>query len=122
LIDLTLRFKQAIVVRADLKMSVGKIAAQVAHASVSSMEEARRRHPDWVEAWFETGQKKVVLKVATLEQLEQVVRICTVHGLPYAVIEDAGLTELPPGTRTTVGIGPAPENEIDRVTGSLPLL
>lgn len=101
---------------------MGKLAAQAAHAAVSSMEEARKRRPDWVDEWLRTGQKKVVLKVHTVDQLEQVAQQCLHRRLPHSVIEDAGLTELPPGTKTTVGIGPAPEEEIDMITGGLPLL
>lgn len=103
-------------------MGVGKLAAQVAHASVSSLEEARKRRSEWVEAWLETGQKKVVLKVTTIDQLVQLAHQCAINRLPHAMIEDAGLTQLPPGTKTALGIGPAPEDEVDKITGNLPLL
>ena len=38
------------------------------------------------------------------------------------LIEDAGHTEIPAGTKTVLGLGPAPSNIIDQVTGDLPLL
>ncbi len=41
--------------------------------------------------------------------------------VPKAMISDAGLTELAPGTTTCIGIGPAPASVIDQITGSLPL-
>lgn len=115
-------FKQVIIVRSDLKMSIGKTAVQVAHASVSALEECRRMYPAWVNVWMREGQKKIVLKVRDEQELYQIYRKAKNMDLPVAIIEDAGLTELEPGTPTTVGIGPAPAKEIDKITGSIPLL
>jgi PTH2 family peptidyl-tRNA hydrolase len=117
-----LKFKQAIVVRNDLKMSTGKIAAQVAHASLSSAEECRKKNIEWYIKWIDEGQRKVVLKVPDLQELLKLYDKAKMMKLPVAIIEDAGLTELEPGTVTALGIGPAPSEEIDKVTGSLPLL
>jgi PTH2 family peptidyl-tRNA hydrolase len=115
-------FKQVIVVRRDLKMSKGKTCVQVAHASVSSLEEARRSRPDWVERWFQQCQKKVALEVQSLEELLTLERRARELDLPCYLVSDAGLTELEPGTITTLGIGPAPSSLIDKVTGHLKLL
>ena len=109
-------------IRVDLKMSVGKIAAQAAHAAVSAAEECRRIKPEWLRDWLEEGQKKVVLRVSELEELKQLHEQAKSLGLPISMVEDAGLTEVPPGTITALGIGPAPSEIIDRVTGKLKLL
>ncbi|MEM1946449.1 MAG: peptidyl-tRNA hydrolase Pth2 [Candidatus Caldarchaeum sp.] len=116
------KYKQVIVIRADLKMSVGKTAAQASHAAVLAVENARRRRPEWVEDWIASGQKKVVLKVSSEQELRRLADLCSLRGLPHEIVEDAGLTELSPGTATALGIGPAPEEEVDKITGSLPLL
>ena len=115
-----LRYKQAIVVRTDIKMGKGKLAAQVAHASLSSLEQVRDRI--WIDEWREEGQAKVVLKVSDEEELLNIYKKAKTLGLPCAIVQDKGLTQLEPGTYTCVGIGPAPSEKVDTVTGKLKLL
>lgn len=117
-----LDFKQVVVVRTDIKMGKGKLAVQVAHASLMAALEASRRVPGWFRAWIRGGQKKVVVKVNSAESLEEAYNRARDMGLPAALVRDAGLTQLPPGTLTAVAIGPAPSYLVDRVTGSLKLL
>ena len=116
-----MEYKLVIVVREDLKMSVGKLAAQVAHAAVSCALEAKSRKPKWFSEWFREGQRKVVLKAENQRELRSLMDQARGRGLPAVMITDAGLTELPANTVTCLGIGPGPENEVDSVTGSLPL-
>jgi PTH2 family peptidyl-tRNA hydrolase len=114
--------KQAIVVRTDLKMGKGKIAAQVAHASLSAAEAARERRAAWYGGWKEGGQAKVVLRAESEEELDELYRKARSAGLPASLIEDRGLTQVEPGSVTCVGIGPGPDGAIDEITGKLRLL
>lgn len=114
--------KQVIVVRTDLEMSKGKLAAQVAHASVIAAFEAYRGWREWFNEWWESGQKKVVLRVGSERELLEIYEKARRSNLPVSMVRDAGLTELPPGTLTAVGIGPAPDEEVDKITGGLRLL
>jgi len=116
------KFKQCIVVRMDLRMSCGKTCVQVAHAAVSAAEESRRLRPEWHREWLEEGQKKVVLKAQSLEELVRLREAALNEGIPAYLVSDIGLTELEPGTVTCLGLGPAPEELMNRVTGGLPLL
>ena len=103
-------------------MGKGKIAVQVGHATVTASEEARRQHPDWWKTWFNEGQCKVAVKVNSESELHELKRKADDLGLPSAIIHDSGLTQVDPGTATCIGIGPAPAEIVDKITGTLPLL
>ena len=115
-------YKQVIVIRTDLKMRKGKIAAQASHAAVSAVEEAKKHHRPWLNAWLDEGQRKVVVKVRSETDLLQLKQQAETMGLPCALIYDRGLTQLPPDTLTCLSIGPAPNDRVDKITGKLPLL
>ncbi len=113
--------KQVIAVRTDLGMGKGKIAAQVGHACVLGAEHVRKSNPDWFREWW-AGQEKVVVKVESLKELEEIKREAISLGLPWSEVTDAGHTQIEPGTTTCISIGPAPEGLVDKVTGNLKLL
>lgn len=112
-------YKQVILVRSDLKLPPGKLAAQVAHASV---EAVLRSDKEIVRAWHNQGMKKIVLKVATLKGMKKYMQLAKDAGLTTALITDAGRTVLQPGTQTCCAIGPDAEDDIDAVTGDLKMV
>lgn len=111
--------KQALIVRTDLGMGKGKIAAQCAHAALAAYLKA---DPSDREQWQHGGQEKVVLKVQSEKELVTLFQKAKKARLPAALITDAGHTQIAPGTKTVVGIGPAEEDELDALTGELKLL
>jgi len=110
--------KQAIVARADLGMGEGKLAAQVAHASLTAYEHAE---DSAARDWKRGGQKKVVLKVDGERALFELQERAKTAGLPTGLVRDAGHTQLDPDTPTAVAIGPAADDAVDEITGSLSL-
>ncbi len=112
--------KLVLVVRTDLGMARGKIAAQVAHAAVAAAL-ASRGSRDFA-AWLRDGQPKVVLRVTSAEHLQEIAGQARAAGLPVELIHDAGRTQLPPGTPTCCALGPADASRLDAVTGELSLL
>jgi PTH2 family peptidyl-tRNA hydrolase len=111
-----------LVVRGELRLTPGKVAVQVAHAAVMLATEAGRHRRAELDAWLAQGQKKIALLLPTLAEMELLERRARGAGILTAFVEDAGLTEVPPGTRTVLGLGPARAEELDPLTGSLPLL
>ncbi len=113
--------KQAIVIRADLGMGKGKLAAQSSHASLSAYNIARARDREAAREWEDEGQKKIVLKVQSEEELLALYEAMK-REMPCALIRDAGHTQLEPGTLTCFGAGPADEAVINKHTKELKLL
>ena len=109
--------KMVLVLRGELRLTSGKAAVQAAHAAVMLVGVARTKDPETLRRWEAEGQKKIALVVPSLAEMEDLQRRAKARGLPTVWVEDAGFTEVPPGTRTCLGIGPARSTEVDRVTG-----
>jgi PTH2 family peptidyl-tRNA hydrolase len=111
--------KQTIAVRTDVGMGDGKLAAQVAHASLKAYERADSADAD---EWKRTGATKVVVEVGSEDELSELEREARAANLPHALVRDAGRTQIESGTATALGVGPASNEKVDAVTGDLKLL
>jgi len=111
-------FKQAIIVDEDLDLSRGKLAAQVAHASLGAY---RKSSTNIQNKWERQGEKKVVL-AADDKSLQDLLRKAERNKITAHIVKDAGRTEIKPGTTTALGLGPEKESKIDTITGSLKLI
>ncbi len=114
--------KQVIIIRTDLKMSRGKIAAQAAHASLMSFFKTDRINEEVTRKWLDAGEKKIVLKVPDEDALITLYNAFRYKDIPCVLVTDAGLTEIPPGSKTALGIGPWMSNEFSDITDRLKLL
>jgi len=125
------RAKQVIVMRKDLHMRKGKMIAQGAHASLKvlldhgrvSATEAVIELTPAMAAWVGGRFTKVCVSVDSEAALDAVVERARAAGVPCAVIVDAGQTEfhgVP--TKTCCAVGPGWVDEVDAITGELPLL
>ncbi|MFB6199713.1 MAG: peptidyl-tRNA hydrolase Pth2 [Candidatus Nanohaloarchaea archaeon] len=111
-------YKQVIVLDEGLEMSKGKMIAQACHASLKAYKKAET---DSVEQWERSGSKKVALKLGG-RSLEDLYTQARNKKISAAMVKDAGETELKPGTKTALAIGPAEESKIDEITGELELI
>ncbi len=113
------KMKQVIVMRGDLNMGRGKIAAQACHGSLGSFKKAETRK---IREWELEGEKKVVVKVNSQQELFEVFELVKAANLPHYLVRDAGHTEIPSATVTCLGIGPDDDEKIDKITQDLKLL
>lgn len=111
----------ALIVRSDLSMSAGKIAVQCAHAAVKCAQLARKNNRIY-DRWLENGGRKICLVVEDESHLLEVQEHVSSAGIVHALVSDAGHTEVPPGTNTVLGVGPATRRAIDAITGTLDTL
>ena len=116
-------YKMVIVVRNDLKMSIGKTAAQVGHAVLGAYQRSMNKNALLVNNWQNfSGQAKIVLQVNSEKELNDIEDNAKKNGLVTCLIRDAGRTEVEPNTPTCCAIGPDIVSNIDKITGNLKLL
>ncbi|RLG15040.1 MAG: peptidyl-tRNA hydrolase [Candidatus Nanohalarchaeota archaeon] len=111
--------KQVLIVRTDIKMGKGKIAAQCAHASISAYEKTPFAKKN---LWKISGQKKIVLKADSEKELRDIEKTAQMKNIKTALIRDAGHTQVEPNTVTALGIGPDEDGKIDEIVRKLKLL
>jgi len=127
------QLKQVIVVRKDLNMRKGKLAAQAAHASTKVLTDRIWQLPGgmekWaivldenMEEWISELSTKIVVSVNSEKELMELYIEAQLANLPHALIQDAGKTEFKEPTYTALAIGPARAEKIDELTGDLKLL
>ena len=100
-------------------MDCGKMVAQGAHASVNAYVDAGYMDR---KLWLFSGQKKIVLKVYSEDELLQIYKKAKSMKLPCSIIKDAGKTQIKPGTYTAVGIGPCNDKKANIISSKLKLL
>ena len=113
-------FKMVLMIRGDIKMSKGKVLAQISHAVVSATVKAYTSTNIFYK-WQADGEKIVILKVPNLKTLLTIMNIATRKKVQNGFVIDAGLTELKEGTITIGYVGPDYDNKIDKLTGQLKL-
>lgn len=128
------RIKQYIIIRKDLGMPKGKMAAQVAHASLAiffnmmkqnikktdqEMEFTLKVENPFMQDWMMGHFTKIVLYVESEEALKELHQKALDAGLPTVLIQDAGFTHFKEPTYTAVAIGPDDPEKIQPITSHL---
>lgn len=133
--------KQIVVIRKDLNMRKGKIAAQACHASMAFLTKTIHMRNDYItigdEKWFtcsntinseirhwlDNSFRKICVYVNNEEELVAVHEKALAAGLISHLVEDNGATEFNGvKTKTCCAIGPAWDNQFEGITDHLPLL
>jgi len=114
-------YKLVLVVRNDLRMGRGKVAAQCSHATLACFQKSLEKIPHIVDTWFAGGQAKVVCRCDSADDLEYLRREAKDRGLTTCLIRDADRTRIEAGCRTVLGIGPAPSRLVNDIIRHLRL-
>ena len=115
-------YKMVLCVNQELSMGKGKIAAQCCHAAVGCFKRAKKACPAGVAAWERTGCAKIALKCPNEAMMEDIAVRAINAGIPCYLVEDAGRTQIAAGSRTVLGLGPAPVSVFQGVTDHLKLM
>ena len=125
--DIPGEVRMALIIRQDLRMTKGKIAAQCCHAALScfrmiATDPAKVSYnPEMTNRWIRRGQAKITLKCPDKETMDEIYAKAISLGVNACVIHDAGRTQIAAGSATVLGLGPAPKPVLDQITGDLKL-
>jgi len=110
-----IEYKQFVIVPKRPKMSKGKIASQVAHATFMALEKQRRGIKDSIvsskeiDKWKDSGMCVIVLECPTQIELMNIAKYCEQWKIPHHLYIDEGITEIPMGTATALSTGVLPK-------------
>jgi peptidyl-tRNA hydrolase len=116
------KLKMVLVIRADLKLTKGKTASQASHAAVICFKKSLENNRSLADKWLSVGQPKIVLKVESQSDLENLQKLARESGVTNTLVLDAGRTHIEPGTATCLGLGPDYDEKIDALVRDLKLL
>ncbi|XP_044738639.1 peptidyl-tRNA hydrolase 2, mitochondrial-like isoform X4 [Chrysoperla carnea] len=114
-------YKMVLAIRTDLKMGKGKVATQCSHAAILAYQQALRIDPKILKEWEYAGQKKITVKIDSEKEMLELQQKARAIGILTSIVRDAGRTQVAPGSKTVLAIGPASNDLIDQVTGDLKL-
>lgn len=115
-------YKMVLCVNQELTMGKGKVAAQCCHAAVGCYKRASKQCPAGLRTWEVTGCAKIALKCPTQDELDLIAAKALERDIPLYLVEDAGRTQIAAGSRTVLGLGPAPTYVFEEVTSHLKLM
>lgn len=111
-----------LVVNTELGMKKGKIMAQCCHAAVACYKRAAKQCPRGLSTWERTGCAKIAVKCPTQDEMELIAVQALERDIPLYLVEDAGRTQIAAGSRTVLGLGPAPAKVFEGLTDHLKLM
>ncbi len=115
-------YKMLFIVNGSLSMSSGKMAAQVAHCAIDLYQEIVKRRMQSLNFWTISGQRKIVVRGDSTEELLDIQqRISVNKSVVTSIIHDAGLTEVASGSITCLGLF-GTDNQLDPITRHLKLM
>ncbi|KAF2896555.1 hypothetical protein ILUMI_09605 [Ignelater luminosus] len=119
--DLNDEYRLIMAVRNDLRMQKGKVGAQCGHAAVAAYAKALKYRPKTLSRWMQFGGTKITVRLDSEQELLDLDKKAKEIGVLSSIVRDAGQTQVAPGTRTVIAIGPAPKSVLDSITGHLKL-
>lgn len=125
--DIPGEVRMALVIRQDLGMQKGKVAAQCCHAALAcyrliATDPLRESYNmALTQRWLSGGQAKITLKCPDKETMDELFAKALSLGVNSYVVHDAGRTQIAAGSATVLGLGPAPKAVMDQITGELKL-